>query len=42
LADGAVVGTAFKENGVFENHVDQKNVKAFMDKVKTFREKYDK
>ncbi len=42
LADGAVVGTAFKENGVFENHVDQKNVKTFMDKVKTFREKFDK
>jgi len=39
LADGAVVGTAFKEDGVFENPVDPNNVRAFMDKVKSFRKK---
>lgn len=37
IADGAVVGTAFKIDGKFENHVDVHRVKAFMDKVKAFR-----
>ncbi|WP_020617214.1 BtpA/SgcQ family protein [Paenibacillus daejeonensis] len=37
VADGAVVGTTFKKDGVFENAVDEKRVKAFMDKVKGFR-----
>jgi hypothetical protein len=37
IADGAVVGTTFKVNGIFENAVDQYRVKAFMDKVKSFR-----
>lgn len=37
IADGAVVGTTFKHDGKFENHVDQVRVKSFMDKVKTFR-----
>lgn len=37
IADGAVVGTAFKENGIFEKQVDQARVKAFMDDVKAFR-----
>jgi membrane complex biogenesis BtpA family protein len=37
IADGAVVGTTFKYGGVFENHVDEKRVKAFMDKVKAIR-----
>jgi uncharacterized protein len=37
IADGAVVGTTFKYDGVFENHVDPKRVKVFMDKVKTIR-----
>jgi membrane complex biogenesis BtpA family protein len=37
LTDGAVVGTTFKYDGVFENHVDVKRVKAFMDAVKAFR-----
>lgn len=37
IADGAVVGTTFKKDGVFENAVDEKRVKAFMDKVKGFR-----
>ncbi|MBR2583795.1 MAG: BtpA/SgcQ family protein [Oscillospiraceae bacterium] len=38
-ADGAVVGTTFKVDGKFENAVDEKNVKAFMDVVKAFRKK---
>lgn len=37
IADGAIVGTTFKYDGVFENHVDEKRVKAFMNKVKLFR-----
>lgn len=37
IADGAVVGTAFKVDGVFENPVDVNRVKSFMDKVKAFR-----
>ncbi len=38
IADGAVVGTTFKYDGIFENHVDQERVKRFMDKVKQFRQ----
>jgi membrane complex biogenesis BtpA family protein len=37
IADGAVVGTTFKYDGKFENHIDETRVKAFMDKVKAFR-----
>lgn len=37
IADGAVVGTTFKYDGVFTNHVDPKRVKAFMDEVRRFR-----
>ncbi len=37
VADGAVVGTTFKKDGVFENHVDVERVRAFMDAVKKFR-----
>jgi len=37
IADGAVVGTTFKKDGIFENHVDQERVKTFMDKVKSLR-----
>jgi len=37
ITDGAVVGTTFKCDGKFENHVDEKRVKAFMDKVNSFR-----
>ncbi len=37
IADGAVVGTTFKFDGKFENHVDQSRVKEFMDKVKSIR-----
>jgi len=37
VADGAVVGTTFKEDGKFENFVDVNRVKAFMDKVNSIR-----
>ena len=37
IADGAVVGTTFKYDGVFENHVDHNRVQAFMDQVKAIR-----
>jgi hypothetical protein len=37
IADGAVVGTTFKIDGVFENHVDEERVRKFMDKVKSIR-----
>lgn len=38
VADGAVCATTFKVGGIFENPVDQKRVKEFMDKVKEMRE----
>ncbi len=37
IADGAVVGTTFKKDGVFENAVDGDRVRAFMAKVKALR-----
>ena len=37
IADGAIVGTAFKYNGIFENHVDKNRVKEFMKKVRKIR-----
>lgn len=37
IADGGVVGTTFKYDGKFENHVDIERVKQFMDRVKKFR-----
>ena len=37
IADGAIVGTTFKYDGVFEHNVDQQRVKKFMEKVKEFR-----
>ncbi|MCD6356899.1 MAG: BtpA/SgcQ family protein [Anaerolineaceae bacterium] len=37
IADGAIVGTTFKFDGKFENHVDVKRVKEFMSKVKALR-----
>lgn len=40
IADGGVVGTTFKQDGVFENPVDSLRVKAFMKKVKEFRQNY--
>lgn len=36
-ADGAVVGTTFKYDGKFENHVDEARVKEFMSKVRSIR-----
>jgi len=36
-ADGAIVGTTFKYDGKFENHVDKERVKDFMSKVKSIR-----
>ena len=41
IADGAVVATTFKYDGIFQNNVDVKRVKAFMDKVKDFRKNAD-
>lgn len=35
--DGAFVGTTFKKDGVFENPVDERRVKEFMDAVKEMR-----
>jgi len=40
IADGAIVATTFKVDGVFQNAVDKKRVKAFMDKVKAFRRNF--
>ncbi len=38
IADGGVVGTTFKFDGVFENHVDATRVKRFMEKVRSIRQ----
>ena len=37
IVDGAVVGTTFKFDGLFNNHVDKQRVRQFMDKVKNLR-----
>lgn len=37
IADGCVVGTTFKKDGIFDNEVDVERVKAFMDVVKDYR-----
>lgn len=37
IADAAIVGTTFKYDGVFENQVDVRRVREFMDTVKQFR-----
>lgn len=37
IADGAVVGTTFKKDGIFENCVDIVRVREFMNRVKQFR-----
>ena len=39
IADGAIVGTAFKYDGIFENHVDEARVREFMDKINSIRGK---
>jgi uncharacterized protein len=41
IADGAVVGTTFKQEGIFENRVDIRRVTQFMNKVKNFRRNLD-
>ena len=41
IADGAVVGTTFKKDGLFDNHADVNRVREFMDKVKAFRDTLD-
>jgi len=38
IADGCIVGTYFKKDGVFQNNVDEKRVKRFMEEVNSFRE----
>lgn len=38
VADGAVVGTTFKRDGIFENEVDKSRVEQFMGVVKKFRD----
>ena len=38
IADGAIVGTAFKHDGIFENHVDASRVREFMTKIKSIRQ----
>jgi len=37
IADAAIIGTAFKRDGVFENPVDAERVRALMDKVASLR-----
>lgn len=37
VADGAIVGTTFKKDGLFDNHADKDRVKAFMEKVVNIR-----
>ena len=39
IADGAIVATTFKYDGIFENMVDENRVKEFMDTVKEYRKK---
>jgi uncharacterized protein len=34
IADGAIVGTTFKYDGKFENHVDEERVRFFMNRLK--------
>ncbi len=41
ISNGAIVGTTFKYDGIFEKHVDKERVAQFMSKVKTFRKKFD-
>ena len=38
VADGAIVGTFFKQNGVFENRAERARVTELMDQAKKFRE----
>jgi predicted TIM-barrel enzyme len=38
VADGAIVGTTFKEDGYIWNDVDTRRVREFMDKVHAMRQ----
>ncbi len=38
IADGAVVGTTFKRDGYIWNEVDERRVRAFMERVKELRD----
>jgi membrane complex biogenesis BtpA family protein len=38
IADGAVVGTTFKYEAIFNNHVDERRVIEFMERVSSLRE----
>jgi predicted TIM-barrel enzyme len=37
VSDGAFVGTTFKANGDFKNHIDPERVKKFMEQVELYR-----
>ena len=37
ISDGVTVGTTFKKDGKFENHIDPERVKEFMDQVREYR-----
>ena len=41
VADGAIVATTFKYQGVFENQVDVERVRIFMDHAKQFRKNFE-
>jgi predicted TIM-barrel enzyme len=38
IADGAIVGTYFKKDGVFENRADRARVEELMSQARKFRE----
>ena len=40
-SDGCTVGTTFKVDGKFENHIDPERVKEFMAQVRIYREEYN-
>lgn len=41
-SDGATVGTTFKVDGKFENHIDPQRVKDFMAQVNIYRQQFEK
>ena len=41
ISDGALVGTTFKVDGVFENHIDPQRVKDFMAVVAEYRKEHN-
>ncbi len=42
ISDGATVGTTFKKDGKFENHIEYERVKELMDQVREYRESHEK